>query len=90
MKFYQRTGFSDSTAFFGGGNNDLPTMGLGQGSRAAPASWLQLSAFVVNIYKKLEYGASINLPLTEEKWNLWAHRLSTTQTFTSGKKSATT
>jgi len=67
MKFYQRTGFGDSTTYFGGGNNELPTMGLGQGSRAAPASWLQLSAFLVNIYKKEGYGAEIKLPFSNEK-----------------------
>ena len=57
MKFYQRTGFGDSKTFFA----ELKAFfqGLGQGNRAAPASWLQLSSVLVNIYKQQGYGAKI-------------------------------
>jgi hypothetical protein len=39
-------------------------MGLGQGNRAAPTSWIQLSAVLVNIFKQLNLGALIRDPIT--------------------------
>jgi hypothetical protein len=39
-------------------------MGLGQGNRAAPPSWIQLSAVLVNVYKQLNLGALIMDPIT--------------------------
>jgi hypothetical protein len=50
MQFFQRTGFGDSTTFFGGLTSYF--QGLGQGNRAAPPSWLQISSLLVNIYKR--------------------------------------
>jgi hypothetical protein len=44
MNFFQRTGFGESKTFFGGAGLRLYMMGLGQGNRAAPPSWIQLSA----------------------------------------------
>ena len=41
-------------------------MGLGQGSRAAPPSWIQLSTVLVTIFKQLALGASIQDPISEE------------------------
>ncbi len=41
-------------------------MGLGQGNRAAPLSWIQLSAVRVNIYKQLNLGAIIQDPISSE------------------------
>ena len=41
-------------------------MGLGQGSRAAPPSWIQLSAVLVNVFKQLNLGAQIRDPITAE------------------------
>jgi hypothetical protein len=41
-------------------------MGLGQGSRAAPPSWIQLSAFLVNVYKQLGLGSFITDPILLE------------------------
>jgi hypothetical protein len=40
---FQRTGFGESRTFFGGAGIRLYMMGLGQGNRAAPPSWIQLS-----------------------------------------------
>jgi hypothetical protein len=40
-------------------------MGLGQGSRAAPPSWIQLSAVMVNVYKQLGLGTNIHNPITD-------------------------
>jgi hypothetical protein len=39
-------------------------MGLGQGNRAAPPSWIQLSAVLVIIFKQLKLGAVIQDPIT--------------------------
>ncbi len=39
-------------------------MGLGQGNRAAPPSWVQLSTVLVNVYKQLNLGALIQDPIT--------------------------
>ncbi len=39
-------------------------MGLGQGNRAAPPSWIQLSAVLVNVYKQLNLGSMITDPIT--------------------------
>ena len=41
-------------------------MGLGQGNRAAPLSWIQLSAVLVNAFKQLNLGALIQDPITTE------------------------
>ena len=40
MKFFQRTGFGDSKTFFGSPSHTPYMMGLGQGNRAAPPSWI--------------------------------------------------
>ena len=39
-------------------------MGLGQGSRGAPPSWICLSSIIVNILRKLKHGAHILDPMT--------------------------
>ena len=49
MKFFQQIGFGNSKSFFGGPRHKPYMMGLGQGNRAAPPSWIQLSAVLVNI-----------------------------------------
>jgi hypothetical protein len=41
-------------------------MGLGQGNRAAPPSWIQLSAISGAVLKQLSLGAIINNPLSAE------------------------
>ena len=41
-------------------------MGLGQGNRAAPPSWIQLSAVLVTIFKQLKLGAMIQDPISAE------------------------
>jgi len=41
-------------------------MGLGQGNRAAPPSWIQLSAVLVNVFKQLELRALLVDPITQE------------------------
>ena len=40
-------------------------MGLGQGSRGAPLSWICLSSVIVNILRKLKHGAHILDPMTK-------------------------
>jgi hypothetical protein len=51
MKFFQQTGFGESKTFFGGQFYFSYMMGLGQGNRAAPPSWIQLSVVMVSIFK---------------------------------------
>jgi hypothetical protein len=41
-------------------------MGLGQGIRTAPPSWIQLSAVMVNVYKQLGLGTNIHDPITDD------------------------
>jgi hypothetical protein len=65
MKFFQRTGFGESKTFFGG-NNYIPYMiSLGQGNRAAPPSWIQLSAIMVTVFNQLDLGAKIKDPILD-------------------------
>jgi hypothetical protein len=66
MKFFQQTGFGESKMFFGGQFSFPYMMGLGQGSRAAPPSWIQLSEVLVNVFKQLNLGALIQDPITVE------------------------
>jgi hypothetical protein len=67
MKFFQRTGFGDSKTFFGGPNHTPYMMGLGQGNHAAPPSWIQLSAVLVNVYRQLDLGTDLQDPITDIK-----------------------
>ncbi len=66
MKFFQRTGFGESKAYSGGTNHCPYMMGLGQGNRAAPPLWIQLSAVLLNVLKQLELGALLLDPITLE------------------------
>jgi hypothetical protein len=65
MKFLQRTGFGESKTFFGGIHHLPYMMGLGQGNRAAPPSWIQLSAVMVTVFKQLNLGAIIHDPISD-------------------------
>ena len=65
MIFFQRSGFRDSTTFFGGSIILKYIMGLGQGSRGAPPSWLQVRSVIVNIQRALGYGAKVLDPITK-------------------------
>ena len=65
MKVYTRTGYGDSSTFFFGGREETPACGLGQGSKAAPASWVQLSSIFVKIYREHGFGAKLNDPVTK-------------------------
>ena len=66
MKFFQQTGFGESKTFFGEQNLRKYIMGLGQGSRAAPPSWIQVSAVLVNVYTQLGLGGYITDPISQE------------------------
>jgi hypothetical protein len=66
MKFFQHTGFGESKTFFKGNSFFPYMMGLEQRSRAAPPSWIQLSAVLVTIFKQLALGALIQDPISEE------------------------
>jgi hypothetical protein len=58
--FFQRAGFRESKTFFGSINYLTYMMGLGQGNRAAPPLWIQLSAIKVAVFKQLNLGAILN------------------------------
>jgi hypothetical protein len=66
MKFFQRTGLGESKTYFGGRDLIKYIMGLVQGSRAEPPSWIQLSAVLVNMYKHLGLGSFITNPISQE------------------------
>lgn len=53
MKFFQRTGFGESKTFFGGQFYFPYMMGLGQGNRVVPPSWIHLSVVMVSVFKQL-------------------------------------
>jgi hypothetical protein len=65
MKFFQQMGFGESKMFFGGINCLLYMMGLGQGNRAVPPSWIQLSAIMVTVFKQLNLGAFMHSPISD-------------------------
>ncbi len=65
MNFFQRTGFGKSKTFFRGASYIPYMMGLGQGNRAAPPSWIQLSAVMVNVFKQLDLGAKVKDPIKD-------------------------
>ncbi len=64
-KLFQQTGFGESKTFFGGNNYISYMMGLGQGNRAAPPSWIQLSAIMVTVFKQLDQGTKIKDPILD-------------------------
>ena len=64
MRFFQRTGFRDSTLFLGGDALDKYVMGLGQRSRRAPSSWVQMSSVIVNMLRGLDHRTKIVDPMT--------------------------
>ena len=64
MKFFLSTGWGVSKTFIGGDPN-LPMHGLCQGNGAVLASWLLLSSFLVNIYKRMGYGAKMSSPISK-------------------------
>ena len=65
MKIYTHTGFGDSESYFGGADQAIPFCGLGQGSKAAPASWLQMSSIIINAYRGKGYAAEFRDPVTQ-------------------------
>ena len=67
MKFFQRTGFGESKTYIGGKDLIKYIMGLGQGSRSAPPSWIQLSSVLINVYKQLGLGSYTTDPISLEE-----------------------
>ncbi len=57
--------FGESKTFWGGINYLPYIMGLGQGNRAAPSSWIQLSAVMVTVFKQLNLGAIMHDPILD-------------------------
>ncbi len=90
MKFFQHTGFGESKTFFGGKSYFPYMMGLGQRNKAAPPSWIHLSAVLVTIFKQLKLGAMIQDPISVELIHTMAHFSWMTQTCTRGKSTSWT
>ncbi len=65
MKFFQQTGFRESKTFFGGINYLPYMMGLGQGNKAAPPSWIQLGAIMLTVFKQLNLGTIMHDPILD-------------------------
>jgi hypothetical protein len=58
-------------------------MGLGQGNRAAPPLWIQLSTVLVNVFKQLQLGALLLDPITLEMIHtMWAMFVDDTPLYT--------
>jgi hypothetical protein len=70
MKFFQRTGFGNSKSFFGGPQHEPYMMGLRQGNRTAPPSWIQLSTVLVNVYKQIGPGTNLHDSITYDRIHL--------------------
>jgi hypothetical protein len=64
MRLLQRTGFRDSATFLDGRQLLKYLMGLGQRSRRALPSWIQLGSMIVNVLQGLACGAVIIDPIT--------------------------
>lgn len=60
MKFYLRTGYGDSTRFYGGGQHLF--QGICQGNRAGPAVWLAISTVLVLLLREKSCRSSIRGP----------------------------
>ena len=81
MEYYLRTGFGESTFFFGGKGSHK--QGLCQGNGAAPPTWLQISTLLINAQRRHQHGITIETPISKRKiqqvgqlyvenTNLWA------------------
>jgi hypothetical protein len=56
MRFFQHTGVGCSATLLDGRQLLKYLIGLGQGSRGAPLSWIQLGLVIVNMLQGLDYG----------------------------------
>jgi hypothetical protein len=57
MTWYLNTAFGQNDISFGGTVLD-PSMGLGQGNRAAPPGFLAVCTLMINVYRNLGYGVT--------------------------------
>lgn len=59
MQYYIHTGFGQADQSYGGTKSNR-SMGLVQGSGAAPAAWTAVSTAIVDTYKRKGFGASLH------------------------------
>jgi hypothetical protein len=71
MKFFLRTGFSNSTSFAGGGIS-MKTQGFYQGNGASPAGWVVISICILQAHRRKGHGAKFLCPITKLKQHLSA------------------
>ena len=64
MRFYLRTAFGDSDAFFSSLNDLLPYMGACQGNKGAPAFWLVVSITLVLMLHRLGHVAQLRAAMS--------------------------
>ena len=69
MRFYLRTAYGDSTASYGGTEDD-PFQGVCQGNGGGPATWLAISAVLVNMMHSEGLTATIKAALTGVTYTL--------------------
>jgi hypothetical protein len=64
-----RTGYGDSTSYYGGLYWIIPMHGIGQGNGAGPAVWAVLSTPLLNLLPKLGFGCFLISPITNIQKN---------------------
>jgi hypothetical protein len=64
-----RTGYGDSTSYYGGLYWIIPMHGIGQGNGAGPAIWAVLSTPLLNLLCKLGFGCFLISPITNIQKN---------------------
>ena len=65
MEYYLRTGFGESSSFFGGKGSHK--QGLCQGNGAAPPTWLQISTLLINAQRRHHHGVTIETPISKRR-----------------------
>jgi hypothetical protein len=66
-KHQVRTGYGDSTSFYGGSEWVIPMHGVGQGNGAGPAIWAVVSTPILNMIRKKGYGCTLFGPMSHRK-----------------------
>ena len=67
MEFFLRTGFGQSSSYFGGKEDGKH--GLAQGNGAAPPTWQQVSTVMINAHKTNGHGVEVKCPISHKKIN---------------------
>ena len=63
MEYYLRTGFGESSTFFGGSNGKK--QGSCQGNGGAPPTWQQISSLLLNTHRRANHTITITSPISK-------------------------